>query len=84
MGTTGAGDRRPRAGGVLERGRVRAEIATMPLDAMSEGRGEAVNCRAPEFYGPGKTRSLTNSLVFDRIKAGRRPLVPAGAKPSGP
>ncbi|NUV30169.1 MULTISPECIES: NAD-dependent epimerase/dehydratase family protein [Streptomyces] len=62
------------------KGRVRAEIARMLLDAMSAGRVEAVVCRAPEFYGPGKTKSLTNSLVFDRIKAGRRPLVPVSAQ----
>lgn len=62
------------------KGRVRAQIATMLLDAMSTGSIDAVICRAPEFYGPGKTKSLTNSLVFDRIKAGKRPLVPVSAK----
>ncbi|MFI8195205.1 NAD-dependent epimerase/dehydratase family protein [Streptomyces sp. NPDC085942] len=62
------------------KGRVRAEIATMLLDAMAAGRVDAVICRAPEFYGPGKTKSLTNSLVFDRIKAGKRPFVPVSAK----
>ncbi|MFF9627365.1 NAD-dependent epimerase/dehydratase family protein [Streptomyces griseosporeus] len=62
------------------KGRVRARIATMLLDEMSAGSIDAVICRAPEFYGPGKTKSLTNSLVFDRIKAGKRPLVPVSAK----
>lgn len=62
------------------KGRVRAQIATMLLDAMSAGTIDAVICRAPEFYGPGKTKSLTNSLVFDRIKANKRPLVPVSAK----
>ncbi|MFE1210285.1 NAD-dependent epimerase/dehydratase family protein [Streptomyces albidoflavus] len=62
------------------KGRVRAGIATMLLEAMRAGRVDAVICRAPEFYGPGKTKSLTNSLVFDRIKAGKRPLVPVSAK----
>ncbi|MFB7481141.1 NAD-dependent epimerase/dehydratase family protein [Streptomyces anulatus] len=62
------------------KGRVRAEIATMLLEAMAAGRVDAVICRAPEFYGPGKTKSLTNSLVFDRIKAGKRPFVPVSAK----
>ncbi|MFJ8845860.1 NAD-dependent epimerase/dehydratase family protein [Streptomyces cyaneofuscatus] len=62
------------------KGRVRAKIATMLLDAMSAGTVDAVICRAPEFYGPGKTKSLTNSLVFDRIRAGKRPLVPVSAK----
>ena len=58
---------------------VRAQIATMLLDAMQAGTIEAVICRAPEFYGPGKTKSLTNSAVFDRIKQGRRPYVPISA-----
>ena len=58
---------------------VRAEIATMLLDEMRAGTIEAVICRAPEFYGPGKTQSLTNTAVFDRIKQGKRPTVPINA-----
>ncbi len=59
--------------------RVRAQVASMLLAEMAAGRIEALICRAPEFYGPGKTKSLTNSLVFDRIEAGKRPLVPGSA-----
>ncbi|KUI03755.1 NAD-dependent epimerase/dehydratase family protein [Mycobacterium sp. IS-3022] len=58
---------------------VRAQIATMLLDQMRAGTIEAVICRAPEFYGPGKTKSLTNSAVFDRIKQGKRPMIPINA-----
>ncbi|WP_340536894.1 NAD-dependent epimerase/dehydratase family protein [Nocardioides sp. GXZ039] len=58
---------------------VRAETAEMLLTAMRDGRVEAVIGRAPEFYGPDKTKSLTNSLIFDRIKQGKRPLVPISA-----
>ena len=58
---------------------VRAKIATMLLDEMRAGTIEAVTCRAPEFYGPGKTQSLTNTAVFDRIKQGKRPMVPISA-----
>lgn len=58
---------------------VRAQIATMLLDEMRAGTIDAVICRAPEFYGPAKTKSLTNSMIFDRIKHGRRPLVPLDA-----
>lgn len=58
---------------------VRAHIATMLLNEMRAGAIEAVICRAPEFYGPGKTQSLTNSVIFDRIKRGRRPSVPLNA-----
>ncbi|PWH07381.1 NAD-dependent epimerase [Brachybacterium endophyticum] len=55
---------------------VRARIAEMLLEAMDQKTVEAVICRAPEFYGPGKTQSFTNSLVFERIAAGKTPRVP--------
>ena len=58
---------------------IRARIADMLLDKMRAGSIEAVICRAPEFYGPGKTQSLTNSAVFDRIKRGKRPMIPINA-----
>ncbi|WP_067691303.1 NAD-dependent epimerase/dehydratase family protein [Nocardia jejuensis] len=61
------------------KGRVRGEIATMLLEAMQAGRVQGLIGRAPEFYGPGSTKSYTNSLVFDRIKAGKRPFVPVNA-----
>jgi nucleoside-diphosphate-sugar epimerase len=59
---------------------VRAQIATMLLAEMDAGAIDAVICRAPEFYGPGKTQSLTNSAIFDRIKRGKRPMVPLNAR----
>lgn len=58
---------------------VRAQIANMLLREIHAGTIEAVICRAPEFYGPGKTQSLTNSAVFDRIKQGKRPMIPVNA-----
>lgn len=61
------------------KGHVRAELTEMLIAEMDAGTIEAVICRAPEFYGPGKTKSWTNSLVFDRIAAGKRPFVPVGA-----
>ncbi|AKT51341.1 NAD-dependent epimerase/dehydratase family protein [Arsenicicoccus sp. oral taxon 190] len=61
------------------KGRVRAEMTSMLLREMDAGRIEAVIGRAPEFYGPGKTTSYTNTLVLDRIKTGKRPLVPVDA-----
>ncbi|GAA2979257.1 nucleoside-diphosphate-sugar epimerase [Microbacterium terrae] len=56
--------------------KTRALIATMLLETMAAGRVEAVICRAPEFYGPGRTQSFTNSLFFDPIQQGRIPRVP--------
>lgn len=55
---------------------VRAEMAQLLLDKMATGAIEAVICRAPEFYGPGKTQSITNTMVFNNIKAGKKVRVP--------
>ncbi|OOE76929.1 NAD-dependent epimerase [Salinivibrio siamensis] len=56
-------------------GRVRAEIASMLLAAMQQEQINAVICRAPEFYGPGKTQSITNSAVIDNLLKGKRATV---------
>ena len=58
-----------------EKGKVRALLATMLLNEMNAGTINAVICRAPEFYGPGKTESITNRLVFDSIKKKEMPKV---------
>lgn len=55
---------------------VRAKMATMLLDEMNNKNIEAVICRAPEFYGTGKTQSITNTLIFDNIKQGKKLKVP--------
>jgi nucleoside-diphosphate-sugar epimerase len=64
---------------VGRKARVRAQLATMMLDEMTAGQIEAVICRAPEFYGPGKTQSVTNSMVLGRIAQHKRPFVPISA-----
>lgn len=55
---------------------VRANMAEMLLDKMNSNEIEAVICRAPEFYGPGKTQSITNKMIFDNIKKGKKIRVP--------
>ncbi|WP_105213904.1 SDR family oxidoreductase [Pseudoalteromonas sp. T1lg22] len=57
------------------KGRVRAQITTMLLEAMQKGEVKAMICRAPEFYGPGKTQSITNATVLDKLRANQRALV---------
>lgn len=64
---------------VGRKGRVRKEMAEMVLKAMRSGEPEAVICRAPEFYGPGKTQSITNTFIFNNIKAGKKLKVPISA-----
>ncbi|MET6996703.1 NAD-dependent epimerase/dehydratase family protein [Chitinophaga defluvii] len=58
------------------KGRIRQIMANMLLKAINTGKLEAVICRAPEFYGPGKTQSITNSLIFNNIKARKKLKVP--------
>jgi nucleoside-diphosphate-sugar epimerase len=53
---------------VGKKGMVRKEIAEMLLQEMGTKQLEAVICRAPEFYGPGKTQSITNTFIFDAIQ----------------
>lgn len=53
-----------------EKGKVRADIANLVLQAIAGGELEAMICRAPEFYGPDKTQSITNTLVIDALRKG--------------
>ena len=34
---------------------------------MEQGRGEALICWTPEFYGPGKTQCIANATVIDNL-----------------
>lgn len=61
---------------VGRKGQVRARMTSMVLQEMARGDIPVVIGRAPEFYGPGKTQSITNTLVLDNMKAGKTPRVP--------
>lgn len=56
--------------------KVRQKMAEMVLKEIKSGGLTAVVCRAPEFYGPAKTQSITNTFIFDNIKAGKKLKVP--------
>lgn len=58
------------------KGKVRAAMADMVLEEMERGEIPVLIGRAPEFYGPGKTQSITNTLILDNIRAGKMPRVP--------
>lgn len=64
---------------VGRKGKVRQAMAEMILKEIQLGQLDAVICRAPEFYGPGKTQSITNTMIFDNIKKGKKPKVPIKA-----
>ncbi len=61
---------------VGRKGQVRRRMAEMVLKEIRSGELNAVICRAPEFYGPGKTQSITNALIFNNIKEGKRLRLP--------
>ncbi|MFD1770778.1 NAD-dependent epimerase/dehydratase family protein [Sphingobacterium suaedae] len=61
---------------VGRKGQVRKAMAEMVLREIQTGGLEAVICRAPEFYGPGKTQSITNTFVFNNVKEGKKLKVP--------
>jgi nucleoside-diphosphate-sugar epimerase len=58
-----------------KKGEAKKIAADLLLHAMEHNDLEAVICRAPEFYGPGKTKGITNALIFDRLKKGKKPRI---------
>lgn len=62
------------------KGKVRKLMADMLQEEIDNNTLEVVICRAPEFYGPGKTQSITNSFIFDNIQKQKRLIVPISSK----
>lgn len=58
-----------------KKGKAKKLAAELLYKAIANNQIEAVICRAPEFYGPGKTKGLTNSLIFENLKKGKEPKV---------
>jgi len=54
------------------KGKVRTKVSNMLLNAIHHGEISAMICRAPEFYGPRNTHSITNSLVFNNIRNSKK------------
>lgn len=54
------------------KGRIRAEVAALLLDAHRAGRVRATLARASDFFGPGVTdASMLGARVFQRLLAGK-------------
>ena len=53
-----------------KKGIAKRKAAELLLSAIQQNELEAVICRAPEFYGPGKTKGITNTLIFESLKEG--------------
>ena len=58
-----------------KKGKAKKIVAEILLKAIEEKEINAVICRAPEFYGPGKTKGITNTLIFERLKMNKKPKV---------
>ncbi len=55
------------------KGAVRAQIATMLMDAVQRGHLQAMIVRSADFYGPGAVQSFPHATVTTRLTAGRTP-----------
>ncbi len=55
------------------KGDVRAMIALTLLQAMARGEVQALIARSADFYGPGASLSLLESILFSRLRAGKSP-----------
>jgi len=53
------------------KGKVRAQIAQLIWDEVSNGGLQAMIVRAADFYGPGAKLSFLNESVINRMKAGK-------------
>jgi len=55
-----------------KKGIAKERAAKILLDAIQKKEVIASICRAPEFYGPGKTKGITNTLIFENIKKNKK------------
>jgi nucleoside-diphosphate-sugar epimerase len=50
-----------------EKGKVRAEVAKMLMNAVEKNKVEAIIARAPDFYGPGVTGSMLYQTAYLKL-----------------
>lgn len=58
---------------ISEKGKVRAEIATMLMDAVEKNKVEALIARAPDFYGPGLVNTMLYQSVYSNLLKDKSP-----------
>jgi len=58
-----------------KKGMGKKRAAELLLRAIENNEIEALICRAPEFYGPGKTKGFTNALIFENLQKDKKPKV---------
>jgi nucleoside-diphosphate-sugar epimerase len=57
-----------------KKGEVRAQIATALINEWKAGHLTAMIARAADFYGPGAANGLPNTLVFEPMRKGEKPM----------
>ena len=62
-----------------EKGKVRAQIADMILSEVKKGTLTALIARSADFYGPGGTNSVLQTLVTDNLRKGKKSNWPVDA-----
>ncbi|MDA0194623.1 MAG: NAD-dependent epimerase/dehydratase family protein [Bacteroidetes bacterium] len=55
-----------------KKGKVRAEIAETLMNAWEKGEIMGMIARAPDFYGPGNSKSMLMTSVYDNFKQGKK------------
>lgn len=55
-----------------KKGKVRAEIAEMMMNACDKATITGLIARAPDFYGPGNDKSMLMVSVYDNFKQGKK------------
>lgn len=58
---------------ISQKGKVRAEVAMMLMDAIEKNKVEAIIARAPDFYGPGVTTSMLYQTVYANLLKDKEP-----------
>lgn len=58
---------------VSKKGKVRAEVAGMLMDAVEKNKVEAIIARAPDFYGPGVIGSMLYQTVYLKLLKDKNP-----------
>uniref|UniRef100_A0A832CX51 NAD-dependent epimerase/dehydratase family protein n=1 Tax=Ignavibacterium album TaxID=591197 RepID=A0A832CX51_9BACT len=58
---------------VSEKGKVRAEVARMLMDAVEKNKVEALIARAPDFYGPSVIGSMLYQTVYLKLVKDKNP-----------
>lgn len=56
------------------KGHVRMQLVNMIMDAIGQGKLQALIARSADFYGPHNRNSALQSTVIDNLKKGKKPM----------